>query len=74
MSRCEKSPTEAHHWILNSLGGSDTLIEGTCKYCGRERTFHHPHPYDRFTARAIHRNVVKPKEMLVDPYTGEDYE
>lgn len=30
---CNKSPTGAHHWILNS---SDL---GICKYCKREKQF-----------------------------------
>ena len=47
---------------------------GVCKHCLEVRRFHHPNPYDKFTKEAIHRTMVKPRNVLLDPRTGEDYE
>lgn len=72
-SCCEESPTNAHHWVL------DLSNRGQCKYCGGERQFHHPNPYEMSPyvgkpKETIHRIMVKAQGVLLDPYTGEDCE
>ena len=35
-SRCDASPTGAHHWVL---GAPSALMAGVCKYCRAVREF-----------------------------------
>lgn len=37
--QCEKSPTGAHYWLLESPDPDKITIEGKCRYCPEKRRF-----------------------------------
>lgn len=39
-AKCKKSPTKAHHFMLESSPRTEKAkVRGRCKYCGEKRTY-----------------------------------
>lgn len=39
MTRCPKSPTKSHHYVIDHHIPETSSDHGVCKYCGEEREF-----------------------------------